>query len=293
MSRRCRNKTFFEESLEDNSRAYHHYSDQLLELSMSMFEWSGLPETVDQRFLELSLLTQGNCLFFKDDVIGYLALRSADNGPFDVYNIPVNRRAYASNGYQNSLDSTNSVLIYNNYLHTNSISSIRMYAKQLYDLDRIIMVNARAQKTPVLINCDETQRLTMLNLYKEFDGNAPVIFGNKGLNAQQMSCIRTDAPYVADKLYGLKAMIWSEALTYLGINKVNTTKRERMLSTEVENAQGDSIASRYGRLESRRQACIKINKMFGLDIWCDYREDLETEQSEGKKAQELEVEEGE
>ena len=142
-------------------------------------------------------------------------------------------------------------------------------------MDRIIDVNANAQKTPVLIACTEQERLTMQNLYKEFDGNAPVIFGDKNLNTKGLSVLKTDAPYVADKLYTLKTQIWNEALTYLGISNINVQKKERLITDEVTRNQGGTIASRYSRLEARREAVEKINAMFGLDIEVNYREDFQ------------------
>ena len=115
----------------------------------------------------------------------------------------------------------------------------------------------------------------MVNLYKKFDGNEPVIYGDKNLNPNNVKVLKTDAPYVADKLYQLKTQIWNEALTYLGISNINITKKERLITDEVTRNQGGTIASRYSRLEARREACRAINKMFGLDIWCDYREDYQ------------------
>ena len=150
---------------------------------------------------------------------------------------------------------------------------VEMFAKRLYNLDRAIDVNANAQKTPVLIQCSEQERLTMKNLYMQYDGNTPFIFGDKNLNAKGLTVLKTDAPYVADKLYQLKTQIWNEALTYLGISNTNVTKKERMISDEVIRNQGGTIASRHSRLESRREAVAKINKMFGLNIEVNYRED--------------------
>lgn len=257
-----------------NNATYVQYYNRLTELSISMFEWKNLPDTIDERFLELALFSTGMAVFFQDDVLGYLALRTTISGGFNVYRIPIRRRAFADNGYNKDLDISNSVIIYNNLIHTNSMLDVRLFADKLTELDRTIMVNAKAQKTPVLIQCDENQRLTMKNLYKEYDGNAPVIYGDKHLNANGLSVLKTDAPYTADRLYSLKTQIWNEALTYLGISNINTAKKERMITDEVARNQGGVVASRYSRLESRRQACNQINKMFGLDIWCDYREDF-------------------
>lgn len=265
----------FWESATLNNTNFKQYYNRLTELSISMFEWQNLPDTVDPRFLELTLFSDGQAVFFYDEDIGYLALQNILGGKLNVYRIPIERRAYAVNGYQKVLSDKDSVIIYNNYLHSNSRLDVEMFARRLYNLDRAIDVNANAQKTPVLIQCDETQRLTMVNLYKKFDGNEPVIFGDKNLNPNNVKVLKTDAPYVADKLYQLKTQIWNEALTYLGISNINITKKERLITDEVTRNQGGTIASRYSRLEARREACRAINKMFGLDIWCDYREDYQ------------------
>lgn len=271
-----RRKTNFEESLAMNNYTYMQYAYRLMELSISMFEWKNLPESIDERFLEMVLFTDGHAVFFKDDELGdYLALQCLINGKLNVYRIPIKRRAFAVNGYKKQLTDKDSVIIFNNMLHTNSWLDVKMFAKRLYNLDRIIDVNANAQKTPILIKGNEQQRLTLTNLYKEYDGNAPVIFADKSLDMNALQVLSTQAPYVADKIYQLKTQIWNEALTYLGISNVSFQKRERMVSDEVTRSQGGTVASRYSRLNARRQACEQINKMFGLNIECDFREDYQ------------------
>ena len=271
-----RRKTNFEESLAMNDYTYMQYAYRLMELSISMFEWKNLPEAIDERFLEMVLFTDGHAVFFRDDELGdYLALQCLINGKLNVYRIPINRRAFAVNGYQKQLTDKDSVIIFNNMLHTNSWLDVKMFSKRLYNLDRIIDVNANAQKTPILIKGNEQQRLTLTNLYKEYDGNAPVIFADKSLDMNALQVLLTQAPYVADKIYQLKTQIWNEALTYLGISNVSFQKRERMVSDEVTRSQGGTVASRYSRLNARRQACEQINKMFGLNIECDFREDYQ------------------
>lgn len=268
------NKNFWESSYMNN-RTYMQYYNRLTELSISMFEWKNLPDTIDPRFLELTLFSEGMSVFFRDEDLGELALQCMISGQLDVYRIPINRVAYATNGYSRNLDNTNSVIIFNNMLHTNSMLDVEMFSRRLYNLDRAIDVNANAQKTPVLIQCDENQRLTMKNLYEQYDGNQPFIFGDKALNTNGLKVLKTDAPYVADRLYELKTQIWNEALTYLGISNTNIMKKERMITDEVQRNQGGVIASRYSRLDSRKQACKKINEMFGLNIDVEYREDYQ------------------
>lgn len=275
MKKRKHSSKNFWESNYMNNRTYMQYYNRLTELSISMFEWKNLPPTVDPRFLELTLFSDGMVVFFKDPVLNELVLQCMISGPLDVYRIPKNRTAFASNGYRMELTEKNSVIIFNNMLHTNSILDVEMFSKRLYNLDRAIDVNANAQKTPILIQCTENERLTMKNLYEQYDGNQPFIFGDKALNTAGIKVLKTDAPYVADKLYGLKTQIWNEALTYLGISNTNIMKKERMITDEVQRNQGGVIASRYSRLDSRKQACKKINEMFNLNIDVDYREDYQ------------------
>ena len=276
MRRTKSGKDQFYSSATDNNLTFRQYLDRLTELSISMFEWRNLPPTVDARYIELQLFETGCMVYFDDDVLGNLCLNCLYNGQFDVYGNPISRRAYSRyNNYQKILSPDNSVVIWNNYLHTNSVMQVIQYAKRLYNLDRIIDVNANAQKTPVLVQATEKQRLTMLNLYKEYDGNAPFIFGDKNLDLNTLKAISTGAPYVCDKIYQLKTQIWNEALTYLGISNINIQKKERLITDEVTRNQGGTIASRYSRLESRREAVKKINEMFGTNIEVNYREDFQ------------------
>ncbi|MBO5921896.1 MAG: hypothetical protein J6Q48_05865 [Bacteroidaceae bacterium] len=271
----ARKNSEFYESAKRNKASYLVYFDRLTELAISMFEWVNLPSSIDPRFLELTLVGDGMAVFFSDEILGYLALQTTIGGRLSVYRIPIDRRAFSSNGYQRQLDDTNSVIIFNNLLHTNGALELEKFARQLYELDRIVDINARAQKTPILITCDESERLTMQNLYMKYDGNQPLILGDKSLNPKSLQVLNTGAPYVADKIYTLKKQIWNEALTYLGISNVNIEKRERLISDEVLRNSGGVVASRYSRLEARRQACREINAMFGLNIWVNYREDFQ------------------
>ena len=284
MSRNKKDR-FWESGLLNNA-SYMQYFNRLVELSVSSFKWTGLPETVDERFMELILFSDGQCVFFEDEELGFLTLQNAMNGGFDVYRIPKNRRAYAVNGYQKKLTEKDSVIIFNNMLHTNSRLDVEMFARRLYNFDRIIDVNANAQKTPAFIQCTKQQELTLKNIYKEYTGNAPVIYADQSLTSDPIRVLKTDAPYVCDKIYELKAKVWNEALTYLGISNVAVEKKERLVTDEVDRSQGGVLASRYSRLISRQQACEKINKMFSLEIWCEWREDFDADTEKGEPTNE-------
>ena len=269
MPRKVRD-TLFNSSLFENKASWNNYTYRLYEMAMSRGVWSGMPDTIDLRYLEQVLITQGAAVFFRDDVLGYLCLPVTLNGKLDVYGNPRDFIAISDTGYTKNLNINNGVIIYNNYLRTPNIFDIKYYADRLYQYDRIIDININAQKTPILIKADKNEALTMQNVYQKYDGNQPVIFGKKTLSDDSMTVLKTDAPWVADKIYDLKAKIWNEALTQLGIPNSDTTKRERMIKDEVLTAQGAVIATRNSPEKMRQIACEKINQMFSLDIWYQF-----------------------
>lgn len=263
-------------SAQINNQTYIDYYQRLMEFAINMFEWRNLPPTVDERFLELTLYEKGYCLYFNDEVVGNLALTCTIGGMLDVYRIPTERRAFAVNGYNKICTSQDSVLIFNNYLHTPTILTIELFARRLYEIERTIDVNVKAQKTPTLVLASEQQRLTMKNLYMQYDGNEPFIFGDKDMEFDGIKCLKTDAPYVADKLQVLKHQIWNEALTFCGIENSNQDKKERLVADEVGSNYGNIEAQRNVMLNTRRQAADKINRMFGTNIEVGFRSSLNT-----------------
>ena len=268
----------FNQSLLTNKMSYMQYYELLEDIGLNCFKWKGLPKGVDERFLELALFENGKAVFFKDEALGedgsFLALTVMIGGKLNVYRIPIDRVAYATNGYRNNLTDKNSVLIYNNRIHTPSKLQVEIFAQRLYNIDRTIDVNVNGQKTPIAILCDENQRLTMKNLYMQYEGNQPFIFGGKELDVKSIQSINTGAPYVADKLYDLKRQYWNEALTYFGVANVQTDKKERMITDEVNRTMGGVFANRLSRLNERKEACKKINEMFGLNVSVEFNEGI-------------------
>ena len=200
------------------------------------------------------------------------------SGQLDVYNIPLDRVAYASNGYQKNLNRSNSVIIWDNMLHYGTSNKMEIYAKRLSNLDTIIDINCNAQKTPILLKGTQQQRLSLINAYEKYDGNQPVMFGTENFlegNENAFTVFKTDCPYVADKLYELKVNLWNEALTYLGVASSVIQKKERMIKDEVNQLQGGVMANRYSRLNARQQACEEINRMFGTNMSVEFRDIFE------------------
>ena len=267
----------FYDSLFDALSYQSFYRDRLTDIALSCVKWKNLPEEIDPRFLEWCLFYDGMAIFFKDDITEkFVCIQVMPSGQFNMYRIPKERTAYAVNGYQNSdLNENNSVIIYNNLLRKPSVQDIEIYAKKLTNIDLTLNVNVNAQKTPIAIICDETQRLTFQQLYQNYAGNMPFIFGDKGLNLDNVKSINTQADYKGEELNKLKTDIWNEALTYLGVSNVQYQKKERINTEEINRSMGGAFASRRSRIKARQNAVAEINKMFGLSIEVDFEDEVD------------------
>lgn len=267
----------FYDSLFDALSYQSFYRDRLTDIALSCVKWKNLPEEIDSRFLEWCLFYDGMAIFFKDDITEkFVCIQVMPSGQFNMYRIPKERTAYAVNGYQNSdLNENNSVIIYNNLLRKPSVQDIEIYAKKLTNIDLTLNVNVNAQKTPIAIICDETQRLTFQQLYQNYAGNMPFIFGDKGLNLDNVKSINTQADYKGEELNKLKTDIWNEALTYLGVSNVQYQKKERINTEEINRSMGGAFASRRSRIKARQNAVEEINKMFGLSIEVDFEDEVD------------------
>ncbi len=246
----------------------------MLNIAVNLIEWEGLPDEIDPRFLELTLVTQGMALFFRDDDLDeYLALQTMIGGDrLTPYRVPIRRTAYDINGAQWHRTNKDSVIIFNNYLRQPDYPVIMDYATRLYEIQRAIDVNIKGQKTPYLIKTSQQQLLTVKNLYNQIDDNEAAIYADKNLDLDGVKILPSVAPFVSDKLQVLKAQLFNEFLTYCGVENPGFEKRERVQNGEIEVTLGAVEASRYSRLSAREDAAKQINVMFGLDIKPKYRE---------------------
>ena len=252
-----------------NNQTYIDYLDRLKLLATSLFTWEGLDEiagTGASRFLELSLFDFGRACFIKDDKLGYMALRVNPSDTLNIYQLPTKVQAW-SIGYQKEFDFDDVVYIMNNELQIPTARTISQFAYRLYETERTIDVNLIAQKTPVLIEGDTKTILTLKNVYMQYSGNTPFIFGNKQFDiSNKLNVLNTNAPYLIDKLELHKHEIWNEMLTYLGIDNANTDKKERLITDEVES--NNEVINYYLNCfyKTRKKACLEINEKFGLDL---------------------------
>ena len=276
-----KNNFKFMDSALSNDLTYIDYLERFKKIALSIFEWVNLPKSMDARFLEKCLFYDGQATLLKDGNFGYINTRCCSNGYINIYGLPSSFNCY-SYGYQSFrklytglkglsearikyLENSECILVMNNWDRIPTLSTLELFAYRLYEAEQTAFVNIKAQKTPVMIVVDETQRVMMENLYSQYDGNRPYIFGDKKqLSKDVLQTLRTDAPFVADKIIDYKKEIWNEALTFLGINNLMVDKKERLVADEANSNNELINLNLQSYLAPRQEACKQFNEKFGL-----------------------------
>lgn len=256
----------FFDTNQKNVSTYQFFFDRMRNLCLSLYEWDGLPESCDARHLEKVLFYSGLAGFAEDKKIGWVSLAALPSKRINMYDVAL---GYTLDGvgYHKYYDKDSVILCRNNLTRTPTVWAVEQYAQRIANAFRTIDINIDAQKTPVLIVCDEKQKLTMRNVYMQYAGGYPVIYGDKlGFSPDSVRVLTTDAPYLADKLMDHVNALWGDFLTYIGINSVGTEKRERLISDEVNaNNEHISLAASTGLL-TRQEAAEKLSAACGKKV---------------------------
>lgn len=269
------NKKFFE-SLALNDETFYDYLDRFRRIALARFEWVNLPESMDSRWLELTLYNYGKASVLKDENLGIINTKCSNNNRLNIYGLPTDLHCFSFdydterilftgiNELNGNDELKEAVLVMNDIDMIPSVNSMTLFALRLAECDRTNDVNIKALKYPIIIVTSENQRLTVENLYEQYDGNKPIIFGDTMQLVENFKCIDTKAPVILKDIDTHKKEIWNEALSYLGINNINIEKKERAVTDEINSNNELINLNLESYLAPRLKACKQINDLFGF-----------------------------
>ena len=272
-----------------NFKTYQMYLRQLLTLAENVFEFENMPTFIDTAYLNKNLLRNGSIAFFKDEVMGLLALPYVNIGTLDVYGRPNKIKVMSQNTYTRILSRDEYVIMYDNNGRYPLFLDITQYAERIALDTRTIDINILQQRTPRFWKTSSDKERSVRDIINNVDGLENMLITYEDINIDDIQLVLQPAPYVADKIDIQKEKIWNEFLRLIGIANMNFQKKERNIKDEVVASQGGTVASRYSRFEPRKKAIEEINEKFGTNIKVKYYDGIPTSEKEIEDT-EMEVE---
>ena len=255
-----------------NFKTYLMYQREMLTLAENVFEFENLPAYIDVAFLNKTLLRNGAIAFFKDEVLGLIALPFNTVGTLDIYGRPNEIEVYGedSKGYHRKLKQDEYVIMYDNNGRYPLYLDICQMAERISLCVRTIDINMIHQRTPRIWKTDSDKALSVKSMINNIDSMQEDIAVYDSMGVNDVSAVLAPAPYVADKIDNHLDQLWKEFYRLIGVANLQEQKKERLIQDEMSASQGGTIASRYARFEPRENAIRKINEKFNTNISVHY-----------------------
>ena len=242
--------------------------------TLSMFEYQGLPETIPQRELERLLQTYGYA--FITEVNGELyamagSLAGTEKDPYgQPTEITINNVALNFNKTLNL--KADGVLICNDDVRIGLVPLFEKGSTLLAENDvNMVMwgINSRIQK---LISApdDKSRESAELYIKKIIDGDLSIIADNALFDGVKMQAQTSSSVAGVQQMIEYHQFVKSNLYNEIGLSSNFNMKRERLISSEVDQAEDSLFPFVYNMMENRNFGIAAINEMFGLNITVDF-----------------------
>lgn len=265
-----------------NTRYYQMIRDYILKLAINRFKWHGLPETVNIRYLEQTLLLQGWASLatpphMPDVMMGLKAVWTSSY--LNAYGEPSAWTAIGQDGRTNYRTGWgHGALVYDNKSCTSIWNSMDILARKAASILRTADVNRGQQMTPFLLTAPRGKEMELTNLYKQIDGGEPAVLADDNFSQNfKIESIKTDVPYMPDQFNADLNNTLNQIYLQLGIDHLAYQKGERMIEDEAKGNSKPTTLIALDGLDMRRIAAEHINSLdLGYNVTVTFNEDVET-----------------
>lgn len=258
--------------LTDKHKLLKQFKSNQLNKSLTMFEWSNLPETIPQVELEKMLQINGYAVIAKYQ--GNLYAFQAGFSGQDPYNQPtkaiVNNPALKNNTtYTIGKDC---IVIKNDDMKQGLNGIYEYYGQRLIENQITMLMTDYNLRMPFTISSsdDQTTQSAKMYLKKIIEGSLGVIGEQKLFKALSVTPTNSKQTATFADLYGYQQFIIAQLNNTIGLATNNNMKRERLTTNEIEVNKNASYPLVDNMLKNRQQAVDVINKMFDTDISVKY-----------------------
>lgn len=242
------------------------YTRILTEMCLGRYTWHNLPDSVSERFLELTLFRNALVTIFHHEPVGkIIAARAFPSGGYNMQDDPI---AYTVSGNHMSgkqLKAGDVVPVWANALRVPDWDIVQVFAWRFAQLDRTIEINTNNARRSKILAFNDNQRLTAQNINQQLDdgeGTIPVNASLGNLSELIQALDLGVEPRTLSELSVLRNQEWNRCMGLLGINNSNQDKKERLVQEEVSANDDQVSTARETNLSARMEGAKAFNKRF-------------------------------
>jgi len=268
------------------------YRERLQEMSVNRFKWTGLPDGVDERFIEMMLFETGMILACIPDQVppeieldssAVMFMRGAPTEGLDYQYNPLGFHYYGNDQLSGQLTVASGKVqpIYANRMRRPDQNILWWYARRLAEVERTIDINLKSARRTRILLVPEEQKLTAMNVLRQWDEGQNAILAGDSMNQDMFTTLdmQMQSSFLSD-VPAAKNKIFNDCMTWLGIDNANQDKKERLVASEVD-ANGEQVsANRAIALNERKLGCERVNELFGLNISVDWADEYKNDRTE-------------
>jgi hypothetical protein len=263
------------------------------ELCVNRFNWKGLPQSVDTRFMEVTLYNHALVVIFKDSVTGMLLAARATPGT--GYDMNMNPLSYRLQPLQSGtlpqhlrnleLSARNVVPVWGNAFRIPDFDVVQFYSSRIAQTERTIDINLKAARHTKILAYDENMQLTAQNINKMLENGDFSVSVTKQMGEDLTKVIQVldmgVHPEQIERLSVVRDRFWGNLMGLLGINNANQDKKERLVASEVEGNDDQVGNFRRINLNWRQKAADQIMRkwpdMLTEEVTVDYHTNIDAE----------------
>ena len=258
--------------LTDKHKLLKQFKNNQLNKSLTMFEWSNLPDTIPAVELEKMLQINGYAVIAEYQ--GKLYAFQAGFSGQDPYNQPT--KAIVNNpALKNNTTYTigeDCIVIKNDDMKQGLNGIYEYYGQRLIENQITMLMTDYNLRMPFTISSsdDQTTQSAKMYLKKIIDGSLGVIGEQKLFKALSVTPTNSKQTATFADLYGYQQFIIAQLNNTIGLATNNNMKRERLTTNEIEVNKNASYPLVDNMLKNRQQAVDAINEMFNTDVSVEY-----------------------
>ena len=255
-----------------DNNLFYYFFNMLLDEAISVYKWN-IPVEWDMRFFLYNLYLKGYIGIYKDPLYGVIPSQISLRG-VGIFYQPTEATTINPLSQQQTLTIDKDIVVFKiREDYRAPIDLIAYYADLMALTAQSLGVNILNSKVTNIFSA--TKKSTAESLKKAFDEVAsgkPAVIVDKSLvdeGSLEKYSIATELK--AQDLHNELQRIHNEYLTQIGVNNVDSVKKERLIVDEA-NANNDVTELKASLwLDCLKKGCQKAKELFDVDISVDWR----------------------